>query len=99
MIPVTLYEIPYFSCDVAPIVQVLSASDLAQSVKRLKDGKQLVRCLTRRKAFVSNQAVVIPGKACVFEAMSINWETVPGILWIARSESMQHASTARGSVR
>lgn len=74
MILVTLYEIPYFSCDVAPVEQVLSASDLAQSVKRLKDGKQLVRCLTRRKAFVSNQAVVIPAKACVFEAMSIDWE-------------------------
>ncbi|MFZ6743670.1 hypothetical protein ACO0LC_10625 [Undibacterium sp. JH2W] len=74
MIPVTLYEIPYFTCDVAPVVQVLSASDLAQSVARLKDGKHLVRCLTRRQAFVSNQAVVIPGKACVFDAMTINWE-------------------------
>lgn len=75
MIPVTLYEIPYFTCDVAPVEQVLSASDLAQSAAKLKNGKHLVRCLTRREAFVSTQAVVIPGKACVFDAMSINWES------------------------
>ncbi|BBB68222.1 hypothetical protein UNDYM_3969 [Undibacterium sp. YM2] len=74
MIPVTLHEIPYFSCDVAPVAQVLSASDMAQSAARLKDGKHLVRCLTRREVFVSKPVVVIPGKACVLDIMSINWE-------------------------
>ncbi|MFZ6733576.1 hypothetical protein ACO0LG_16735 [Undibacterium sp. Ji42W] len=82
-VPITLHEAPVHFCDVAPVDQVLSARLMAQSSFKLDNGMTLVRCFSRREAFVVNKPVIANtaktdntanGKACLFDEVSIAWE-------------------------
>ncbi|MFZ6733577.1 hypothetical protein ACO0LG_16740 [Undibacterium sp. Ji42W] len=62
MLPIIVYEVPNFSSDIAAVEQVLSASVMAQSSRKLDNGKTLVRCLSKPEAFVGYaiEAVYVP---------------------------------------
>ncbi|MFZ6778930.1 hypothetical protein ACO0LD_19055 [Undibacterium sp. Ji83W] len=74
MLPIIVYEVPNFSCDIAPVEQVLSTRIMAQSSFKLENGMTLVRCLSKPEAFVVSKPANMQGKACVFDEVSLKWE-------------------------
>lgn len=59
MLPIIVYEVPNFSCDIAPVEQVLSVKIMAQSSFKLENGMTLVRCLAKPEAFVVSKPAIV----------------------------------------